>query len=204
MAEVQQVITEPLHQFSIQKCAFRDMRTTLLFVRLVERMRRCISHEYGLPLACVAPLQTFVSCFIGKGDKQGGLHSDESTFAEFHYSCVLYLSTQHEDFEGGSFFWSDPPPDGGGARLETTLSPTKGSAVVFSSGWENMHEVEPLDSGTRFAVPSFFTTRPLEEVGESLGDDEAVAAELWRTLLMPEDLNDFREFMRQWHELLAA
>ena len=55
--------------------------------------------RYGLPLASVTPLQTFVSCFVGAQDKQGGLHSDESTFKEFHYSCVLYLSTQHLDFE---------------------------------------------------------------------------------------------------------
>ena len=41
-----------------------------MFVRLVERMRRSIAHEYGLPLSRVLPAQTFVSCFIGKNDKQ--------------------------------------------------------------------------------------------------------------------------------------
>ena len=71
----------PLHQFSLYKCAFRDTRTTLLFIRFVERMRRAIAHEYGLPLGRVLPGQTFVAQFNGAQDKQGGLHSDESTHA---------------------------------------------------------------------------------------------------------------------------
>jgi len=202
VSELQHAIVPPLHQFSLQKCAFRDMRTTLVFVRLVERMRRAIAHEYGLPLRSVTPLQTFVSCFQGAQDKQGGLHTDESTFKEFHYSCVLYLSTQHDDFEGGTFFWSDPPTEEGGPRRHTPLAPSKGAAIIFSSGWENMHEVEPLASGTRFAVPSFFTTLA-EPPDEPFADDEAIAAELRRTLLMPETVDDVRQFIMGWHGLLA-
>jgi len=205
MQELDLVIVPPLHQFSLQKCAFRDTRTTLLFVRFVERMRRAIAHEYGLALSSVLPLQTFVSCFIGEQDKQGGLHSDESTHKEFHYSCVLYLSTQHEDFEGGTFTWSDPAPAPDAERVLTPLSPSRGSAVIFSSGWENMHEVEPLVSGTRFAVPSFFGTHPARPEDEfAPGDDDVVADELWRTLLSPEETADFRQFMLRWHALLAA
>jgi hypothetical protein len=122
------------------RCAFRDARTTLLFVRFVERMRRAIAHEYGLALSSVLPGQTFVARFDGEQDqqaqllslraaplawqcrplerrrqtgaraesqadlpaischllpsRQGGLHSDESTHREFHYSCVFYLASQ--------------------------------------------------------------------------------------------------------------
>jgi len=200
------VIVPPLHQFSLQKCAFRDTRTTLLFVRLVERMRRAIAHEYGVPLHTITPLQTFVSCFIGAQDKQGGLHSDESTFKEFHYSTVLYLSTQGLDFEGGTFKWSDPPEAPGEPRVVTPVSPSKGSAVVFSSGWENMHEVEPLESGTRFAVPCFFTTcpQPVDADAAPPTDDQGQADELWRTLFAPEEVSDFRQFVVCWHNLLAS
>ena len=53
--ELQYAIVPPLHQFSLQKCAFRDQRTTLIFVRLVERMRRAIAHEYGLTLSSITP-----------------------------------------------------------------------------------------------------------------------------------------------------
>ena len=91
---LQSSITPPLHHFELAKCAFRSLRTTLVFVRLVERMRRAIAHEYGLPLATVVPAQAFVACLAGAQEKkQGGLHADESSFPEFHYSCVLYLST---------------------------------------------------------------------------------------------------------------
>ena len=293
LEELQFAIVPPLHQFSLQKCAFRDMRTTLIFVRFVERMRRSIAHEYGLPLSGVLPLQTFVSCFIGAQDKQGGLHSDESTHSEFHYSCVMYLSTQHQvrvldasqsclatyvgrcqlaawlcgpvhltpllcsfacrasvscfqDFEGGTFQWSDPPTaESNGARVITPQSPTQGAAVIFSSGCEsrieeagttqisslsiiipvldhvprstltrthcrvyrtageNMHEVEPLADGTRFAIPSFFTTCQPDEPVPPPADDAAAADELHRTLLTPENVADFRQFMVQWHTLLA-
>lgn len=185
----------------LQKCAFRDTRTTLLFVRFVERMRRVIALEYGLPLSSVTPLQTFVSKFVGAQDKQGGLHSDESTFGEFHYSCVLYLATQHTDFEGGTFMWSDAPPADGQPRKVTPVSPTKGSAVIFSSGWENMHEVEPLQSGTRFAVPTFFTTCPTESAADDSPLD--VAQELYHSLLVPESVERFRGFLTKWHRLLA-
>ena len=149
-----------------------------------------------MPLETVTPLQTFVSCFIGAQDKQGGLHSDESTFAEFHYSCVAYLSTQGEEFEGGTFYWNDADADG--ARVETPIAPTKGMANIFSSGWENMHEVQPLLSGTRFAVPTFFTTNPEEVVEEVAANGpvggKQIAEELWKTLLTPEEVSDFRRF----------
>ena len=67
-------------------------------------------------------------------------------------------------------------------------------------------EVAPLESGTRFAVPCFFTTCPQPEEAAWLaaGDDEATAAELWRTLFAPEEVTHFREFVGRWHALLAA
>ena len=69
-----------------------------------------------------------------------------------------------------------------------------------------MHEVEPLQDGTRFAVPCFFTTcpQPEEAVAGTPADDEGRAAELWRTLLAPEEVTDFRQFVSRWHGLLAA
>lgn len=210
LQELQYAIVPPLHQFSLAKCAFRDMRTTLIFVRLVERMRRAIAHEYGLKLSTVTPLQTFVACFSGAQDKQGGLHSDESTFKEFHYSCVLYLTTQGEDFTGGTFMYNDRPEahgqPSGSPRVVTPLAPKKGSAVIFSSGWENMHEVEPLESGTRYAVPSFFTTRPEPEeyaMWTAEKDLADIADEMWRTLLAPDTSEGPKFFMDKWHCLLA-
>ena len=77
------------------------------------------------------------------------LHVDESSFDSFHYSCVLYLSSEGKHFDGGQFIFSDPPSSehqGSGGmpaatRQLSSVSPAMGMGVVFSSGWENVHQV---------------------------------------------------------------
>jgi len=197
---------------------FNDLETVaagtiIQFVRLVERVRRTIAHEYGLPLSTLLPLQAYSRKYVAGTTQQGGgggegddviLHTDESTHAGYHYSSVLYLNTQGEDFEGGNFVFNDPVEEeedadretvqdrrareaaeavarfkaaeegleveGEGADHEefedvntmaeemrragrklTPFHPSRGAAVIFSSGWENMHEVDKITSGTRYA-----------------------------------------------------
>eukprot|EP00956_Cyclotella_meneghiniana_P012051 scaffold17118_cov61-Cyclotella_meneghiniana.AAC.1 len=103
---------------------FNDLETVstasiLQFVRLIERVRRTIAHEYGLPLKSILPLQAYSRKYVAGTTQQGGgggegdfviLHTDEATHDGYHYSCVLYLSTHGVDFEGGSFVWNDPAP----------------------------------------------------------------------------------------------
>ena len=134
---------------------------------------------------------------------------------------MLYLSTQGVEFEGGSFAFVDKaPPTGSTAAGSSTvlheLSPRLGTAVAFSSGWENMHQVGPLQRGTRFAMPMFFVTRPpSHSVPAAQGDgdacdmappvgDAAVAGALWSSALRPMAEEDVRRLMRDWHELFAA
>ena len=208
----------PHHNMYMMMCAAAgDVRATLTFMRLVERMRRFIAHQYGLRLRAVAPRQTFVSRIAHAANvERQSLHADESSFKSYHYSCVLYLSTQGCDFEGGGFFFSDPPPgaDPSAERSLLRLEPRAGTAVVFSSGWENMHFVEPLESGRRFAVPAFFCTSAEADCEHAnrywpdgqtdwRQDDTAIAEALWRSALMPEREEDFRWFMARWHALLA-
>lgn len=221
--------------------------TILQFVRLVERVRRTIAHEYGLPLSFILPLQAYSRKYVvGKTQKGGGggegdfviLHTDEATHAGYHYSSVLYLSTQGEDFEGGNFVFNDPTKpstDANGTdkdkgtdkeeqsslsvaeqmrrhgRKLTPFHPTRGAAVIFSSGWENMHEVEKITSGTRYAVPCFFTTCPVPEahyeqmvVGKPKTDEDV--AEDWLHLLLAhrpetpmEGVGRVKELMMKWH-----
>ena len=120
------------------------MRASLLFVRLIERMRRAIAHEYGLRLASIAPRTTFVSRITGAADdaSRQSVHADEASWDTFHYSSVLYLSAQGDDFDGGSFAFSDPDPAPGGRAL-SPLSPSRGLAVFFFR-LENMHQVAPV------------------------------------------------------------
>jgi hypothetical protein len=223
----------------------------LQFMRLVERVRRTIAHEYGLPLSSILPLQAYSRKYMaGKTQKGGGggegdyviLHTDEATHSGYHYSSVLYLSTQGEDFEGGDFVFNDPARTsdeavntntkaaartGTGKDDESPMSlaeqmrrhgreftpfhPTRGAAVIFSSGWENMHEVEKITSGTRYSVPCFFTTCPVPEahyqqmfVGKPKTDEDI--AEDWLHLLLAhrhetplESFGRVRELMMKWH-----
>ena len=214
------------------RCAFRSVRMTMTFVRMIERMRRAIAHEYGLPLLTISPVQTFAAKFVKEApdkdaepepqkDAAGGLHSDECSFREFHYSGVMYFSTQGVDFEGGTFSFNDPAPGGEGddagvmgypivpsaegVRVRSPLAPSAGAAVLFSSGWENMHEVAPLVSGTRVAVPVFYGTRPEDECDtDPSPGDAAIAEELWATILYPRDGMDVARFMGNWHWLLTV
>jgi len=262
-SETDEEVFPRLNQFSFNDLKAASFGTILMFVRLIERVRRTIAHEYGLPLATLLPLQAYSRKYVAGTSQQGGgggegdsviLHTDEATHASYHYSCVIYLSTMHEDFEGGAFLFNDPKPKGaeeaeeavaevttGGGdwvvegveegaeeptvdattvmragRVISPFEPVKGAAVIFSSGWENMHEVEPLISGTRYAVPCFFTTCPVPEaaygqVGGIPSDDEAVADGLQLLLLdyFGRDENPMvssgrvKELLMKWHYLLA-
>lgn len=253
--------------------------TIIQFVRLVERVRRTMAHEYGLPLSTLLPLQAYSRKYVAGTTQKGGgggegdfvtLHTDEATHAGYHYSSVLYLSTQGEDFEGGNFVFNDPEdkkseeeeqkevnlkeysdevddallealktgelPDDpndllflGSEDEDNSMSleegirragrklipfhPKTGSAVIFSSGWENMHEVEQITSGVRYAVPCFFTTCPVPDIAydqmkvgkpktnEDIADD-------WLHLLLAhrqeEPINSVgrvKELLMKWHNL---
>jgi hypothetical protein len=227
--------------------------TILQFARLVERVRRTIAHEYGLPLKSILPLQAYSRKYVAGSTQQGGgggegdfvtLHTDEATHAGYHYSCVLYLSTQGKDFEGGNFVFNDPDPDykkksssiddedeGDYDEPETYLSleeairregrkfipfqPTRGAAVIFSSGWENMHEVERITEGVRYCVPAFFTTSPVpEQAYEQMAQgkpktDEDIADD-WLHLLLAhreesplEAAGRVKELLMKWHMMCA-
>lgn len=96
-------------------------------------------------------------------------------------------------------------------REFTPFYPTKGSAVIFSSGWENMHEVEKITSGVRYAVPAFFTTCPVPEaaydqmkVGKPKTEEDI--ADDWLHLLLAhrkeapmESVGRVKELLMKWH-----
>ena len=244
--------------------------TIIQFVRLIERVRRTMAHEYGLPLSSILPLQAYSRKYVAGTTQKGGgggegdfvtLHTDEATHSGYHYSSVLYLSTQGVDFEGGDFVFNDPaentkeamkddtededldenddlfqsflrgelPEDTELFDEEPTLSveeefrragreltpfhPSRGAAVIFSSGWENMHEVEKITSGIRYAVPAFFTTCPVPDaayeqmsVGKPKTDEDI--ADDWLHLLLAhrkeepmESVGRVKELLMKWHYL---
>ena len=111
------------------------------------------------------------------------------------------MLTMEEELERGRKF----------GRELTPFHPSRGAAVIFSSGWENMHEVYALESGTRYAVPSFFTTCPVPEqayqqmhVGKPSSDEQI--ADDWLHLLLAhraespvESVGRVKELLMKWH-----
>ncbi len=99
----------------LQSLTFNDLETVsaatiLQFMRLIERVRRTMAHEYGLELKTLLPLQAYSRKYVAGTTQKGGgggegdfvtLHTDEATHSGYHYSCVLYMNTQGEDFQGG-------------------------------------------------------------------------------------------------------
>jgi len=235
-----------LASFTYNELQTCSSATILQFTRMVERVRRTMAHEYGLDLSTILPLQAYSRKYVAGTTQQGGgggegdfvtLHTDEATHSGYHYSCVIYLSTQGEDFEGGDFVFNDPKDDDDEESDETNenelpilsledeirrtgrkltpFHPTRGAAVIFSSGWENMHEVEKITSGVRYAVPCFFTTCPVPEaaydqmvVGKPKSDEDI--ADDWLHLLLAhrqetpqEAVGRVKELLMKWHYMCA-
>ena len=171
-----------------------DVRLALLLLRLIERLRRVVAHEYGLPPSRLVASTAFVariraaSAERRRGRRADGseagvcvAHADESSYDSYHYSAVLHLHSVGDGFTGGSFVFTDPSgdpeSDAAGASLHsssqkvrrlTRLEPQAGRALLFSSGWENAHYVEDVhEGGTRYALPVFFRTA--EDAPDDIG-----------------------------------
>jgi len=169
----------------------------LLYLKLVERMRRALAHEYGLPLLRLSPKYFFLSRTIAPDDIEqldvGELHTDECSVAAYHYSGICYLDTAGDAFTGGSLCFVDD-----GVRRQ--LAPVAGQAAVFSSGWENIHHVGPVLSGTRFAMPMFFTTQPGPEPLPETATLDGRTDAMWR--LIREGAHE--ELLARWAELFES
>ncbi|KAM4715357.1 2-oxoglutarate and iron-dependent oxygenase domain-containing protein 3 isoform 1-T1 [Anableps anableps] len=80
-------------------------------------------------------------------------HIDKETYGSFDYTSLLYLSDYGSDFTGGRFVFMDQ----NGNR---TVEPRSGRVSFFSSGSENLHRVEKVTWGTRYAITVSFTCNP--------------------------------------------
>eukprot|EP01052_Picozoa_sp_SAG31_P024539 SAG31_NODE_2094_length_6458_cov_7.319547_7_plen_139_part_00 len=102
-------------------------------------------------------------------------------------ATVIWLSDFGEHFSGGrTLFWSASAGGPGlNASQETqeTIEPRAGRAVLFSSGWENPHGVEPLvrTSYCLFVLPllsSLLLTNCTSIAGAYVGIDLG-SKEIW-------------------------
>lgn len=67
------------------------------------------------------------------------------------HSAILYLN----ECDGGEFFFYEPI-----SQKKTFLKPFPGTLLYFSSGAENLHGVEKLTNGIRYAFAVWFTKDP--------------------------------------------
>lgn len=91
----------------------------------------------------------------------------------------------------------------------TRLQPQRGRATIFTSGWENLHFVDPISAGARFAMPAFFVT-DAASAREGEGDmrgavgRQDVAMALLQHVLQPAGDEDEGQFTALWHAMFAA
>ncbi|XP_003464962.1 2-oxoglutarate and iron-dependent oxygenase domain-containing protein 3 isoform X3 [Cavia porcellus] len=86
-------------------------------------------------------------------DEYWHAHVDKVTYGSFDYTSLLYLSDYLEDFGGGRFVFMEE-----GANK--TVEPRAGRVSFFTSGSENLHRVEKVRWGTRYAITIAFTCNP--------------------------------------------
>lgn len=80
-------------------------------------------------------------------------HIDKVTYGSFDYTSLLYLSDYSRDFGGGRFVFVDEGSN-------STVEPKAGRLSFFTSGSENLHHVEKVRWGTRYAITISFTCDP--------------------------------------------
>ena len=112
---------------------------------------------------------------------------DRANVSSYDYSAVLYLNMQGESFEGGDFAFVDEavsaavsarPVRGYASDLsllctlhepkpaplpldasqeDQIVQPRRGRCVLFASGFEHLHRVGRVVSGSRFVLACWFT-----------------------------------------------
>ncbi|XP_010890220.2 urotensin-2 receptor 2 [Esox lucius] len=86
-------------------------------------------------------------------------HIDKVTYGSFDYTSLLYLSDYGADFTGGRFIFMD-------SNGNRTVEPRAGRISFFSSGSENLHRVEEVSWGTRYAMTVSFTCDPAHAIAD--------------------------------------
>uniref|UniRef100_T1ISY3 Fe2OG dioxygenase domain-containing protein n=1 Tax=Strigamia maritima TaxID=126957 RepID=T1ISY3_STRMM len=120
------------------------------------KIQSTISMEFGAMPNDLYPTQpTFFSRITSKAaktihDEYWHPHVDKETYESFHYTSLLYLSNYGVTFSGGQFVFIDK-------NINATIEPKLGRLSMFTSGSENLHYVEKVVSGERFALTISFT-----------------------------------------------
>jgi len=140
--------------------------------------------NFGLPrnyLATVAErMKEAVESGLNKKIKKVSTHAQKwetGSFASFHsdnsnmdgtpsawekskYVCLIYLN---DDYSGGQLNFRDH---------KITISPPEGMLVTFPGGFDNIHEVKKVLSGTRYTLGAFWDNEDAEYSQERIDEWE--------------------------------
>ena len=94
-------------------------------------------------------------------------HGKSGAFTRSRYAAFLYLN---DNFEGGLLQFPDQ---------NISIKPKVGMLAAFDGGFNNMHEVTLIESGTRYTIGSFWDDREEDAYPQELRD--AWAAEMKET-----------------------
>ncbi|XP_066056700.1 2-oxoglutarate and iron-dependent oxygenase domain-containing protein 3 [Chamaea fasciata] len=150
--KIQDIFTE--EDFAL----YRDVR---------QRIQQRIAQVFGISSSAMYLTKpTFFSRMNSTGaktthDEYWHPHVDKVTYGSFDYTSLLYLSDYAEDFGGGRFVFMD-------ADSNKTVEPRAGRVSFFTSGSENLHRVEKVQWGTRFAITISFTCDPEHGITDPL------------------------------------
>ncbi|CAH0399416.1 unnamed protein product [Chilo suppressalis] len=144
-----------IYKMEATKDIFTDKDFNTLRV-IKEKIKYAVAHHFSVnPNKLYLTSPTFFSEMTSKKpvtihDEYWHPHVDKETYKSFHYTTLLYLGDYGIDFKGGRFVFIDD-------KLNRTVEPRKGRVSMFTSGKENLHYVEKVTSGVRYAVTVAFT-----------------------------------------------
>ncbi|XP_076288363.1 2-oxoglutarate and iron-dependent oxygenase domain-containing protein 3 [Lasioglossum baleicum] len=130
------------------------------------KIHHAVAHNFGVPANKIyLTMPTFFSRMTNVSaktihDEYWHPHVDKETYKSFFYTSLLYLNDYGRDFEGGRFMYIDKD------HVNTTVEPRKGRVSMFTSGSENLHAVEKVQSGTRYALTVSFTCDPSAAISD--------------------------------------
>ncbi|GIX69700.1 2-oxoglutarate and iron-dependent oxygenase domain-containing protein 3 [Caerostris darwini] len=123
------------------------------------KIQQIVAYNFGIPVTKLYLTHpTFFSEMTTrvaktKHDEYWHIHVDKETYPSFYYTSLLYLSDYGIDFSGGRFVFVSNSKN-------MTVEPRLGRVSAFTSGSENPHYVERVNSGTRYALTVSFTCDP--------------------------------------------
>lgn len=75
-----------------------------------------------------------------------------------HYTLIIYLSNFKKEFKGGKFIFRDI--DEKGKKKNVAVDGKFGRLLGYTSGYENVHEMEKVTDGVNYFVTLSFSCRP--------------------------------------------